>query len=179
MLFCFLFYYRLHNGDILSSPPTFNFDNTEEGKCISNAKNAVVKATEKLAKAEGLSLVTQYKPVLLEDLVEMLSNSKYSVVSDLKTNSSVDQTNAKYNMIEGLLRLYDLVHYVETELKDPKNLFYENTVKTKKNVQAQVREIMKLKHKLIFYLCYLKDQQDDFYAELAKEVKVLQTLEDV
>jgi len=25
-LFCFVFYYRLHNGDIIANPPTFNFD---------------------------------------------------------------------------------------------------------------------------------------------------------
>ncbi|CAI2364727.1 unnamed protein product [Moneuplotes crassus] len=165
ILYSFMFYYRFQNGEILSNPPTVDFDNARDLKdptSLNNIKAAVNLSIEKLAKIEGYDLVTDYKPLVLQDMAEMFGKG---------------DTSPKLNVIEGIFRLYDLIHSVEIDLKNPKKLFYKDTKKTKKLIVQEVSKITKLKHKLIFYLCYLKERDDAFFDQTAKEIKVLMQLE--
>ena len=89
MLYCFVFFYRLQNGEIIDNPPVFDFDNALDTKdplnlylltnlntYRSNMQSSVNKAIEKLSKTEGYSLVMQYKPIIIQDMIEMFSKSK-------------------------------------------------------------------------------------------------------
>lgn len=192
-LFWLLFYYRLHNGDVLTNPPEFDFDNWKQIKdpkllydfkyynlYRDNAKISIEKATERLVKFETYSLVMQYKPIIIEDLKWLLDWSKLANPSLFYILPNIENTNlkataktsAKFNTIEAIFRLYDLVHYIETDLKNLKNLYNRNTTKVNTWVKQRVFEISKFKHKLIYYLSYLKEQDDLFFETLAKEIEI-------
>ena len=71
VLYLFIFYYRLHNGEILDSPPMINFNNESDTKSLVSVDSAIQKANEKLAVLEGFNLVSQYKPVIIQDLIDL------------------------------------------------------------------------------------------------------------
>ena len=71
VLYLFIFYYRLHNGEILDSPPMINFNNESDTKSLMSVDSAIQKANEKLAVLEGFNLVSQYKPVIIQDLIDL------------------------------------------------------------------------------------------------------------
>lgn len=192
-LFWLLFYYRLHNGDVLTNPPEFDFDNWKQIKdpkllynfkynnfYRNNAKISIEKAIERLVKFESYSLVMQYKPIIIQDIKCLLDSSKiynFRLFNTIPTNENANpkstaKSNAKFNTIEAIFRLYDLVHYIETDFK---NLYNRNT---SNEVKRRVLDIWKFKHKLIYYLFYLKEQDDIFFETLAKEIEISQRIDE-
>ena len=116
-MYLLIFYYRLHNGEILDSPPLIDFNNINCSKSLVSVESAIQKANEKLSTIEDFKLVRQYKPVVVQDLIGIFS---CQTQLSTKSNISIDLSSSKINVIEGVFRLYDLIYYIEWDLKDPK-----------------------------------------------------------
>jgi hypothetical protein len=116
---CYL--YRLYNGDVHNNPEVVEklvtqLLNQDAQIIVTDVESAYYFFLKSIADKSNLDLLKVYEPQILQDIEVMISN--------------------KLDIIEGIMREYDLVH------------FNEKVVGKKKSGLA--------KQKLIFYMSYIK-----------------------
>ena len=65
-----------------------------------------------------------------------------------------------------------ILYIILNEISKILNKHIEDTRKSAAHIAAEVKKILLLKHKLIFYLSFLKEQDDNFYKEITQELLV-------
>jgi len=139
-----IFYCRFYNGDLLDDSENIVLNSleisdalksSERHKTIGTCEIAISYALENLIKIEG-KVAKEFKIRILYDLVEIWKSSNF--------------------VIEGLLRLFDLFHFVETKQTDKKYL----------------EKISKAKNKLIFFTAYVRDEFQFFGEAVQKNLEI-------
>jgi len=148
---CYLL--RRYNGDIKTNCESISFELFQICNClenkeiIPNTQIALDKAIEETIKSDK-GIANKFKAIILDDINKVLSR--------------------KFFVFEILFRMYDIYHQAHDNITKAS----ERSL-SEKDTQLRIEEMKRLiavKHKLLFYLAYFKSQNQQLFELLNKEV---------
>ncbi len=125
------------------------------------------------------------KTILFENILETLNKFKLYVstyesknskfIFELAIKDLIKIFQNKFFLVESMFRLYEIIHKFLKEFKSDLSKFNngnQSDTNSKKN-QELIRNLMLAKHKILYFLSYVKSVKNERIEELVKEMKLV------